>query len=201
MPTFLNALFLIAFVLLASCSKPAPPAPAPTPPVTPPAAPPVEPVAEIPQEPEPIPPAGGLVCQPQFQFEGGDSSQQGTGFFTAAPDGEILGVTSAHFIDFDGAKLLSAAWLGVEDHVALASFTHSFGPPGSAGDEVTGDMRADYLIFSGADVATTHNILELDERESPRVGEKIWFPNKKSNEDWGHQVITGKVTEADAKYT
>jgi hypothetical protein len=64
---------------------------------------------------------------------------------------------------------------------------------------LTGDLRPDFLIFSGADVATTHNILALDEREMPDVGEKIWFPNKNASADWGHQIITGKVSETDAK--
>jgi hypothetical protein len=202
-PTFLHALLVVAFLLLAGCSDPAPTPPpvveAPTDPAESASA--AEPEVEELAEPEASPPAGGLICQPTFHFEGGDSTQQGTGFFAAAADGEVLGVTSAHFIDFEGAKMVSAAWHSVEDNAVIASFTHSYGPPGNAGDELTGDMREDYLIFSGGDVATAHNVLALDERAQPEVGEPIWFPNKNASADWGHQIISGKVTETEAKFS
>jgi hypothetical protein len=191
-------LVLFALLLLCGCGDPAPTPPPPTP--EPP------PVAE-PAAPEPAPeesvdmPRGGLICQPNFHFADGQKTQQGTGFFVAAADGEVLGVTSAHFMDFDGAALSSAgfALIGLPD--VLAAFSHSYGPPGNAGNEVTGDLRPDFLLFAGEDVGTSHTVLELDPRSKPEIGEKVWFPNKDSGQDWGHRMLTGKVEEAEAEYS
>ena len=146
-------------------------------------------------------PLGALICQPNFHFSDGSKTEQGTGFFVAASDEEILGVTSAHFINFDGPALTSAGWAGVDTGDVIALFTHSYGPPGNAGNEVTGDLRPDYLIFSGSEIGTHHTILELDARQQPEIGEPVWLPNKDASQDWGHRMLTGKVEEAQAEFT
>jgi hypothetical protein len=146
------------------------------------------------------PPTGVLVFQPAFFFEDGETTFQGTGFLVKNSDGEVLGVTSAHFIDFDGAAMLSAEWRSILDDDAAASFISSFGAPGNAGSSEPLDLRSDYLILAGEGVAPKYRPLVLDGRAQPEVGERVWLPNKSYEAEQGYELVSGYVVEAAAQY-
>lgn len=149
------------------------------------------------------PPTGQLVFQPRFQFADGDVTHQGTGFVVAASDGTPVGVTSAHFLDFEGAPMLSAEWLAVLTDEEVFQFTHSLGAPGDGGQvgPTEFDLRRDYFIVVGDENNfAVCKPLELDDRPLPNVGERVWLPNKDPNAKDGHVLVEGKIDEVTRKY-
>lgn len=149
-------------------------------------------------QPNDLPP-GDLVFQPQFFWAGDEVSRQGTGFFTKSAAGKLIAVTSAHFVDFGGPKLLRAQWLRVDDGEKVAEFEEHLGTPTYAGNE--DDYRRDYLLFVPKqgieDIAT----LELDGRMQPLRGERVWLPNKDYESDKGYTLEAGTVKKATAEYS
>ncbi|NQT17707.1 MAG: hypothetical protein HQ582_33435 [Planctomycetes bacterium] len=146
------------------------------------------------------PPDGPLLFQPAISFAGGETTYQGTGFFVATSTGRILGVTSAHFIDFEGSPMLSARWLSIPDEDVAAEFQYSFGPPGNEGTTEPVDLRPDYLILAGDEVAPPHKPLVLDGRPQPKTGERVWLPDKDYDSEKGHTLVAGSVAEAAPEY-
>ncbi len=147
------------------------------------------------------PPEGSLLFQPTFYFANGKKTQQGTGFIVSGKNGEPVGVTSAHFLNFEGPQMLEAEWVAIPDENVAARFIYSLGPPGDAGQTEPLDLRTDYLILIGDRNPQMTNMLVLDERAQPDVGERIWFPNKDWNDPVGHVFVTGTVEESGNEYS
>jgi iron-sulfur cluster assembly accessory protein len=146
------------------------------------------------------PPQGTVVFQPMFVWADGTTTLQGTGFFAAAPAGRVAAVTSAHFINKDGPRLLEARWINVRSGDTAATFSTSWGTPGDGGrTEPQPDLRADYLLLPAAKAPHRAAVLEFDPRPKPALGERIHFPNKDESADPGHKWVEGAVTEADEK--
>lgn len=148
-------------------------------------------------------PTGQLVFQPRFQFADGETTHQGTGFVVATADGQRVGVTSAHFLDFEGAPMVSAEWLAVPDDSEVFQFTHSLGAPGDGGQVGPDvfDLRRDYFIIVGDEPATVDcQPLELDDRPRPKVGERVWLPNKDADAPEGYEMVAGFVDEVADEY-
>jgi len=130
-------------------------------------------------------------------WEGGNPTHQGTGFLATTPGGQVVGITSAHFVNFDGPPLLEVRWLRIGTAQAVARFDRSLGPPGSAGlTEPKLDLRPDYLLLVGHVSASEVKTLELDERPNPEIGEKVWLPNKDPAAESGYRLIPGTVGAA-----
>jgi hypothetical protein len=147
------------------------------------------------------PPTGPLVYQPMLTWQKGEPTYQGTGFLARTPSGEVVGVTSAHFIEFSASnRLVKAEWLSMQDFQAEASFDHLIGPVGRsiayAPRTDFYDASEDYLIFSGQDVPSTLVALELDTRKQLENSEPVWLPNKQSGEV-GYDLVAGYVVYAD----
>ncbi len=149
------------------------------------------------------PPIGGpIVYQPYFVWQGGEETAQGTGFFVRSPDGHLLGITSSHFLDFDGPAMLSSHWLSVDESEfhPVASFYFTYGKPGPVSQQ--GSPSKDYMIFLAEEESQITNTksdelstLELDTRaEGPEIGEVVWLPNKNPNKSIGYSIVTGTVT-------
>jgi iron-sulfur cluster assembly accessory protein len=136
-----------------------------------------------------------------FVWADGTTTLQGTGFFAAAPGGRVAAVTSSHFINKDGPRLLEARWLNVRSGNTAATFSSSWGIPGDGGrTEPQPDLRSDYLIFPAAKAPDRAALLEFDPRPKPAVGERVHFPNKDESADPGHKWVEGAVAEADEKF-
>ena len=91
-----------------------------------------------------------IVFQPKFTWQNGEVSHQGTGFLCKGKDDEVYGVTSAHFINFDGPALLEANWLEYTTLDPWVTFNKCVGEPGDAGTtEPEIDLSRDYLVLSG----------------------------------------------------
>lgn len=148
----------------------------------------------------PAPPNQPILFQPQFAWANREASQQGTGFFTAGPGGKVAGVTSAHFLDFNGPALLEATFLAVPTLRPLASFTRSWGPPGNAGTLEPIDLRRDYLLMPAEDEVPAQVLLHLDDRDHPDVGERVWLPDKNFDVQLGFDLVEGRVMEAGQRY-
>jgi hypothetical protein len=146
------------------------------------------------------PPVGTIVFQPQFHFADGTTAQQGTGFFAEGPNGALFGVTSSHFLDFNGPQMIAAEWVTVADGVVATKFVASYGVP-KAQDGESPDRRTDHFMVLGEDVSVPHLRMILDERNMPEVGERIWFPNKTWETPAGHTMVAGTVEESTQEYS
>ncbi|MFN7020672.1 MAG: hypothetical protein ACK4WH_04995 [Phycisphaerales bacterium] len=153
---------VVMFILVTSACKPQPSNPRT----------PVRPVA---------PPTGNIVLMQRFDFADGSQDLLGTAFFARTPGGRVVGVTSAHFLDFDGPCLKSATWI-TRDGDEIGFATHSLGRPGNAGilTDTLVDLRSDYLLLHPArdinPAAAGYAVLEFDARAGPAAGERVWLP-------------------------
>lgn len=146
--------------------------------------------------------SGPIIYQPEFVWNGADSSFQGTGFFVRAPGERIAAVTSAHFLDRNGPRLLEARWRSVTTDEPVATMTECWGQPGHAGtDDKDTDLRADYLVLPASNTISKDLALELDPRPSPELGERVWFPDKDPSSPIGYRLLTGMVQEANVNYS
>src|SRR3990172_8408362 len=143
-----------------------------------------------------------ILFQPMFIWATSETTYQGTGFFVRAPSNKIVAVTSGHFLNTDGSPLTEARWLEIRSERPMATFTSSWGPPGSEGTiQPIVDLRRDYLLMPAPGDVPADVVLELDRRETPDLGERIWFPNKTPRAELGYEAVEGMVVEADLKYS
>lgn len=152
------------------------------------------------RRPKTLPPTNRIIFQPHFTWADGRESQQGTGFIARFPDGKVLGVTSAHFLDFDGPPLVEARWLDVVRDREVVKYAKSHGKPGREGTYDPVDMRSDYLLVIPGTVPPTESILPMDERNEPAVGERVWLPDKNPKFSAGYHVVEGVVTDVAYEY-
>lgn len=148
------------------------------------------------------PPTQPILFQPAFLWQDSNDTRQGTGFFTRTTNGQTIGITSSHFIRFDGPVLKKAAWLHIRTKEPVTKFSKSFGIPGNGGssDFLRTDLRSDYLLLLADNPIDEKYLLELDEREMPQVGEPICFPNKNSNVELGFILVSGHVSAVHTGY-
>ena len=156
--------------------------------------PPVE--KEVPQV---DPPTGALVYQPGFLWMNDQESFQGTGFITKGKNGEILGVTSAHFVDFQGPALAAAVWLSVHDDEKEFLFYSNYGKTGNQYVQSAFDYSTDFLVFFAEEKETKHPLLEIDPREKLAANERIWLPNKDFEQEIGYRLIEGTIIDSSPK--
>lgn len=135
-----------------------------------------------------------IILQPQFKWSDHTCTQQGTGSFIRTPDGKVVGLTSAHFINFSGSQLLEVNWLDIRTKEVIATSVKSWGLPGREGSYNPLDLRPDYLITLIEDAIDTQNVLEIDDRNIIEEGERIWFPNKNALVPLGYDLLEGKVS-------
>lgn len=141
-----------------------------------------------------------IVFQPQFHWEDGSTTQQGTGSFIRAPNGKIIGLTSAHVINFSGPKLLEVNWLDIKTQHSVATFVKSWGMPGYEGSYEPLDLRSDYLLLLAEGDVDAQSLLEMDSRNIIPEQEPIWFPNKNGQARKGFDLVEGKVIKTDPAY-
>jgi len=159
------------------------------------------PEKEPPPEPAQVPPpVGRLIFQPAFLRSDGEVTQQGTGFLARKLSGEVVGVTSAHFLDFDGPALEQAIWLDVVTQKPVARFEQSFGRPGYLPQLEPMDLRSDYLIVFSDSQTIDQPVLELDLRLKPEERERVWFPDKHDNAADGYLLVEGTVMRSGEQY-
>lgn len=159
------------------------------------------PEKEPPPDPAQVPqPSGRLIFQPALVKSGGEESQQGTGFLARKLSGEIVGITSAHFLDFGGPALEEVIWLDVVTQKPVARFDRSFGRPGYLPQLEPMDLRSDYLIVFSDTEVIEQPVLELDLRLKPDVRERVWFPDKHDNAAEGYLLVEGTVTRSEEQY-
>lgn len=150
----------------------------------------------LPQVP---PPTGPLLYQPMLVWGDGEASHQGTGFLAATPEGDTVGVTSAHFVNFAGPPLKQVAWLEIPGDEPAVTFTRSLGPPGKAGSMRPLDLRSDYMIFVPDELlADDRPALELD--NGSQKTERVWLPNKSWDDEAGYELIEGDLVTALSEY-
>ncbi len=145
-------------------------------------------------------PKHAIVFQPQFKWKDGLETLQGTGSFIRAPNGKVIGLTSAHLIDPEGSQLLEVDWLDIKTEKPVAIFLKSWGVPGDGGSDEPLDVRSDYLLLLFEGDICPQNVLELDDRSEIGVGERVWFPNKNAEAKEGYDRIEGEVAEVDPAY-
>lgn len=123
-----------------------------------------------------------IVYQPQFKWADQTTSLQGTGSFIKTPNGDVIGLTSAHFINFAGPHLLEVSWLDTKTKKAIATSNKSFGLPGREGSYNPMDFSHDYFLMDVKEKIHPQYVLELDDRKTAEIGERIWFPNKNNGD-------------------
>ena len=145
------------------------------------------------------PPSTSILFQPKFVWANSDVSLQGTGFIIEGFNGQALAVTSSHYLNFKGPALIKVEWLGVNSSGVVVTMTSSWGRPGNAATTEPLDLRSDYLIMPTEGDVPEESVLELDERTSVRLGERVWLPNKDGS-PVGYTLIEGVVEEAEKGY-
>lgn len=146
-------------------------------------------------------PTGQLVLSQTLDFANGDQTMQGSSFLARTPGGNIVIVTAAHFLDFDGPALTR---LSVFGEGSVATSTVAFGPPGNAGVDSPAedvDLRPDYVLLVPESEPVGATVLVMDERALPGRGEKVWMPDAigAMMEPPG-ELLTGVVDETDRGY-
>jgi hypothetical protein len=148
-----------------------------------------------------------------FVWENAKPTYQGTGFFVKAPDGKIAAVTSIHFLDVNGPRLLEAHWLPPGGNKPAAVFDRSWGRPGEVRivrvkvandpggkpiilDIPPADRRTDYLIMPAPAGVPAANVLELDAREGIAPGERVYFHDKCAFGEKDYTVLEGTVNQS-----
>ncbi len=150
----------------------------------------------------PAPPAGRVTLGQTLHFADGSTTYQGTGFLARSPKGAVVGVTSAHFLDREGPRLVSLELTGQKGAV-VATCTRSLGMPGNEG-VVSGnhvDLRMDYVLLwpeaapdaQGLGLA----VLAFDARTNVPEGERVWLPYDGGFGVRPERRIPGRVTASD----
>ena len=139
-------------------------------------------------------PGGRILFQPQLLWSDSMSTLQGTGYVIQHA-GKFFAVTSLHFMDFDAGGLRSATWLDVVNQTPLATLRASLGRPVRAAFTQPRHVADDFLLLplSAEPEGTRALVLEQVERYSP--GERLWFPNKTRESEFGHEWIDATVIE------
>jgi hypothetical protein len=195
-------IFIVIVSIICGCSKHKPPVKKIAPPVSLPqsvaktAAPaPQQPIVNDEKTKGAVPaPTGVLVYQPMFKWAKGDPTFQGTGFLVKTSSGKIVGVTSAHFVEFEGPAMTEATWLNVVDEKPAITFTHCYCRPETYDDSNPFDKKTDYLVFSNEKPDGKIQTLELDRRGRADKNERVWLPNKDASAPNGYTLIAGTVT-------
>jgi hypothetical protein len=141
-----------------------------------------------------------MVFQPQFLWADHSCTQQGTGSLIKGPNGSVIGLTSAHFINFNGPQLLEVQWLDVRTGKPIARSLKSYGMPGHEGSYDPLDLKSDYFLLLVEDDLETQKILEIDNRNSAELGERVWFPDKRATANLGYHLIGGTLTKVNTDY-
>lgn len=136
-----------------------------------------------------------IVFQPQFLWADKTCTQQGTGCFIQGINGSVIGLTSAHFINFSGPQLLEVQWLDIKTGKFFTRSIKSFGLPGHEGSYDPLDLKSDYFLFLLEEKPKSETILECD-RSMPEIQERIWFPDKNKTTDLGYELVEGTVSKA-----
>jgi hypothetical protein len=140
----------------------------------------------------------GLVEYAQY----GEAAYQrvGAGFLLHLPDGQIVGVTTAHSVSFGGATPLRRIALGVAGRSTFAiEFDTLQGPPGQprSGE----DMTIDYVLLHSASdqLIDARLILEPDPRGAPQPGERVALFSGSGDGQGGRRIFEGTVQSADSR--
>lgn len=141
-----------------------------------------------------------MVVQPQFLWANHTCTQQGTGSIIRAPNGLMIGLTSAHFINFCGPQLIEVQWLDVKTGKPIARSLKSYGMPGYEGSYDPLDLRSDYFLLVVEGNLESQRVFELDNRSAVEVGERIWFPDKNVTANSGNRLIGGTLSKTSAEY-
>jgi hypothetical protein len=166
---------------------------------TPPAA------TSVPTSPSPKAPSGRVIFNQHFTKVGDPLAESiGTGFFARSPAGEIVAITSMHFLEIDGPAYELVTWTDAKNQPVTES-SAAFGTPGNLPDWDADfkDFRKDYLILKLSKVPENIEVLELDDRAKPEArskennetGEPIWFPYRAQGAS-GSRWIQGDVSIA-----
>jgi hypothetical protein len=132
---------------------------------------PAAPVITAPRSPLPKPP-GGLV--EWTQYDSGGYHPVGRGFLFHLPDGQAVGVTTAHSLSFEVQPPLRNVALALGEQTGLVvQFDTLRGQPGEA--RTGEDMSVDYVLLNvppkaGIDPTL---ILDPDPRGLPQEGERV----------------------------
>lgn len=175
---------LCVLAVVASCEKPMPPLTAPAAPY----------------------PVGQIVFGQTLDWASGETTAQGMGWFARTQSGRVVGMTSAHFLEQSGPRLVKVAWQNPADWAKdepakdVSSATHSLGRPGDEGiyTNTKTDLRRDYIVFA-LDAPLAPNaacILTLDSRPEVLRGEGVWLPFPNWEGTNPARMMTGQVTKS-----
>ena len=154
--------------------------------------PPFVPPAPLINAPHGAPPAGSVGLVEQALYQGSDYRPVGHGFVFQLPDGELVGVTTAHSISFTGLERIALARHEYSDLVI--DFDTLRGAPGvpRSGE----DMTVDYVLLKvppGYPIDPAL-ILQPDPRGSPQIGERVSLYTVQNDQP---RVLAGAVLSAD----
>lgn len=146
------------------------------------------------------PPA--IILQPQLTWSDDKADMYGTAFIVEHEGRHVI-VSAAAFIDTSGAGLKQVAMYqlakGVENKITTTTETIGLPGRGGAGSPIN-DLRDDLVLFPVEGTPEGVAPLVLDTRRLPRVGEKVWLPNKDFKSADGHVKVTGEIIDVDPGY-
>jgi hypothetical protein len=118
-------------------------------------------------------PAGPSGLQEWAQYRGADYQLVGCGFLLSLPDGQVVGVTTAHSVGIgDADRCLERIALGVSGHGDfLGAFDTLWGLPGQPLDPE--DMTVDYVLLEVDIPIEPDLVVSPDPRGAPQPGERV----------------------------
>ena len=105
---------------------------------------------------------------------GEETAAQGTGFFVRAQGGQLFGISSTHYLGFDGPAVTGVDLHDVRGAGSLARATESWGRPGTGGiTEPIVDLGDDVLILPLTSTTGPTRDVTLGASGLARVGDRV----------------------------
>ena len=143
-------------------------------------------------------PAGPVGLQEWARYADQSYRLAGCGFFFASPNGEVVGATTAHSLDWGSAThvLESVAFRVGGRELFAAEFSELHGNPGRS--RLFGmDLTIDFVLLKPSQAVDPALVLELDPRGAPQPGERVVLYSGLGDATSGAGVHEGSVLAVD----
>jgi hypothetical protein len=144
-------------------------------------------------------PAERISFQALAQYEGMDYTVAGSGFLLELPNGEAIGVTTAHSLSIgDPDRPLERIALRLAGQATyITEFDTLRGPPGKP--FTLPDLTSDYVLLHVRQPLESDRLLSPDPRGRPQPGERVTLFSGQGDGQGGQRILEGTVQSSDER--
>jgi len=135
----------------------------------------------------------GIVAFEERIQAGPGYTLAGSGFFLQLPDGDVIGVTTAHSLGGRNFAPMAFTTPGRDERVATFARLHA--PPGQP--RTGADMTIDYVLLRPDTPPPPAFVLHPDPRGSPQPGERVSLYSGLGDGQGGQRILPGTVESVD----